>query len=129
MRKLAEKTMSSTIDVGNAIKAIQKSTSSNTILVEGTVEKIESVTEMVGAAGQALLGIVGFAENTADQIRAIATASEEQSSTSEEITRSVDEVNNIAKSNAATMNEASVAVGELVSQTSILTELVHKLQS
>ena len=129
VRKLAEKTMTSTTDVGNAIAAIQQSTADNTRLVEGAVEKIESVTEMVSSAGNALLGIVTLADSTADQVRAIATASEEQSATSEEITRSVDEVSNIAKNNEIAMTEAASAVGELVSQTHILTELVHKLQN
>jgi len=129
VRKLAEKTMTSTTDVGNAIAAIQKSTVDNTRLVEGAVEKIESVTEMVSSAGQSLLGIVDLADSTADQVRAIATASEEQSATSEEITLSVEEVNKIAKANAVTMNEASIAVGELVSQTHILTELIEKLHA
>ncbi len=129
VRNLAEKTMTSTTDVGNAIAAIQKSTADNTRLVEGAVSKIENVTEMVNSAGQALLDIVQLADSTADQISAIATASEQQTSTTEEITRSVEEVNNIAKVNAVSMNEASVAVGELVNQTHVLAELVHKLQS
>ena len=128
VRNLAEKTMTSTTDVGNAIAAIQKSTADNTRLVEGAVSKIENVTEMVNSAGQALLDIVQLADSTADQISAIATASEQQTSTTEEITRSVEEVNNIAKVNAVSMNEASVAVGELVNQTHVLAELVHKLQ-
>lgn len=55
VRNLAEKTMASTTDVGNAIASIQKSTIDNTHLVANAVEKIEKVTEMVSDAGEALL--------------------------------------------------------------------------
>ncbi len=129
VRNLAEKTMTSTTDVGNAISAIQKSTADNTRLVIGAVEKIEKVTEMVSHAGEALLGIVSLADTTADQVRAIATASEEQSATSEEITQSVDSINNIAKENANNMQEARKAVNEMVSQTHVLSQLIEQLQS
>ena len=129
VRNLAEKTMASTTDVGSAISAIQKSTSDNTKLVMDAVEKIEKVTEMVSHAGEALLGIVQLADSTADQVRAIATASEEQSATSEEITQSVDSINNIAKENANNMQEARKAVEEMVSQTHVLSQLIEQLQS
>ncbi len=128
VRNLAEKTMTSTTDVGNAISAIQKSTADNTHLVISAVEKIEKVTEMVSHAGEALLGIVQLADTTADQVRAIATASEEQSATSEEITQSVDSINNIAKENANNMQEARKAVNEMVNQTHVLSQLIEQLQ-
>ena len=129
VRNLAEKTMSSTTDVGNAINAIQKSTADNTKLVLDAVAKIENVTEMVGKVGEALLDIVHLADTTADQVRAIATASEEQSSTSEEITQSVDGINNIAKDTATNMQEARQAVNEVVSQTQVLAQLIVQLQN
>ncbi len=129
VRNLAEKTMTSTTDVGNAISAIQRSTADNTRLVIGAVEKIEKVTEMVNQAGEALLGIVQLADTTADQVRAIATASEEQSATSEEITQSVDSINNIAKENANNMQEARKAVEEVVNQSHVLSQLIEQLQA
>ena len=129
VRNLAEKTMTSTTDVGNAISAIQKSTADNTRLVIDAVTKIEKVTEMVSHAGEALLGIVQLADTTADQVRAIATASEEQSATSEEITQSVDSINNIAKENANNMQEARKAVEEVVNQSHVLSQLIEQLQS
>ncbi len=128
VRNLAEKTMTSTTDVSNAINAIQKSTTDNTRLVITAVEKIEKVTEMVSNAGEALLDIVHLADTTADQIRAIATASEEQSATSEEITQSVDSINHIAKENAHNMQQARIAVDEVVNQAHVLSQLIDQLQ-
>ena len=128
VRNLAEKTMTSTTDVGNAINAIQKSTADNSRLVIDAVEKIEKVTEMVSQAGEALLDIVHLADTTADQVRAIATASEEQSATSEEITQSVESINSIAKENANNMQQARQAVDEVVNQSHILSQLIEQLQ-
>ena len=128
VRNLAEKTMTSTTDVGNAINAIQKSTADNSRLVIDAVEKIEKVTEMVSQAGEALLDIVHLADTTADQVRAIATASEEQSATSEEITQSVDSINAIAKDNANRMQQAREAVNEVVTQSKVLSQLIEQLQ-
>ena len=128
VRNLAEKTMASTTDVGNAINSIQKSTTDNTKLVIAAVEKIEKVTEMVSKAGDSLHGIVNLADTTADQVRAIATASEEQSATSEEITQSVESINNIAKENTINMREARQAVNEVVNQSHVLSQLIEQLQ-
>ena len=76
VRKLAEKTMSSTQDVGNAIKSIQESTAKSTASVDDAVVRIEEATEYANASGQALEAIVSTVEGTADQVNAIATASE-----------------------------------------------------
>ena len=89
VRKLAEKTMASTQDVGNAIKAIQESTAKSTASVDNAVAQIEEATGLANESGRALEEIVTTAETTADQVNAIATASEEQSAASEEINHSI----------------------------------------
>ena len=68
VRKLAEKTMASTQDVGNAIKAIQESTVKSTESVDKAVEQIEQATEFANQSGSALEEIVATVEATADLI-------------------------------------------------------------
>ena len=79
VRKLAEKTMASTSEVGSAINAIQESTAKSVEGVDRAVEQIASATELATRSGEALTQIVSDAEITADEVRAIATASEQQS--------------------------------------------------
>ena len=98
VRKLAEKTMSSTTDVGNAIAAIQQSAGQSIQQVEKAVGNISEATEYSNKSGEALKEIVGMVDQTADEVLAIAAASEQQSATSEEINRSVADVNHIAAS-------------------------------
>ena len=89
VRKLAEKTMASTNDVSNAIRAIQESTSKSMASVDNAVRRIEEATDYANQSGSALEEIVATVEVTADQVNAIATASEEQSAASEEINQSI----------------------------------------
>ena len=128
VRKLAEKTMASTNDVGNAIKAIQESTAKSMTGVDNAVERIGEATELAGRSGRALEEIVSTVELTADQVNAIATASEEQSAASEEINHSIVQVNDMAKQTADAMAEAAKAVSDLAAQAQGLTNLIQELK-
>ena len=128
VRKLAEKTMASTNDVGNAIKAIQESTAKSMTGVDNAVERIGEATELAGQSGAALEEIVATVEATADQVNAIATASEEQSAASEEINQSIVQVNDMSRQTAEAMGEAAKAVSDLAAQARTLTELIQELK-
>ena len=129
VRKLAEKTMASTADVGNAIKSIQKSATKNMEQVDMTVQTIQTATGLADTSGSVLEEILAMSDNTADQVRSIATASEEQSATSEEINRSIGHVNTIASTTATAMREASRAVTELAAQAQQLQAMVVKMKA
>ena len=128
VRKLAEKTMASTQDVGNAIKAIQESTAKSMTGVDNAVERIGEATELASQSGAALEEIVATVETTADQVNAIATASEEQSAASEEINQSIVQVNDMSRQTAEAMAEAARAVSDLAAQAHGLTELIEAMK-
>ena len=128
VRKLAEKTMASTNDVGNAIKAIQESTAKSMTGVDNAVERIGEANELASRSGQALQEIVATVEVTADQVNAIATASEEQSAASEEINQSIVQVNDMSRQTAEAMAEAAKAVSDLAAQAQGLTNLIQELK-
>ncbi len=128
VRKLAEKTMASTQDVGNAIKSIQESTTKSMTGVDNAVERISEANELASRSGQALGEIVATVEATADQVNAIATASEEQSAASEEINQSIVQVNDMSRQTAEAMAEAAKAVSDLAMQAQGLTDLIQELK-
>ena len=128
VRKLAEKTMASTNDVGNAIKSIQESTAKSMTGVDNAVERIGEANELASRSGAALEEIVATVEATGDQVNAIATASEEQSAASEEINQSIVQVNDMSRQTAEAMGEAAKAVSELAAQAQTLTELIRELK-
>ncbi|MDY0306725.1 MAG: methyl-accepting chemotaxis protein, partial [Desulfovibrionaceae bacterium] len=113
VRKLAEKTMTATSEVGAYIKAVQDSARKNIQGTEATVLAVTAGTQTAEKSGEALREIVEMVEKTADQVRSIATASEQQSAASEQISRSTEEINRIAAETAEAMTQSAQAVSDL----------------
>jgi len=113
VRKLAEKTMSATQEVGTNITAIQHSARNNIEEVNAATKAITEATELANTSGQALTEIVELAAANSSVVTSIATAAEQQSSTSEEINRAIDEINRIVAETAEGMTQAYAAVQEL----------------
>ncbi len=129
VRKLAEKTMDATKEVGDFISAIQSGTRENIDGMTKAAAEVSASTESANKAGDALMGIVEIVEETAGQVRSIATASEEQSAASEQINRGIEEVNLIANDNAQAMRESTTAVEELMRLGEELTALIEELRN
>ena len=128
VRKLAEKTVASTNDVGNAIAAIQSSTAQSVKSMDSALKAVDTATTYAGQSGDALRQIVKNVETTADQVNAIATASEEQSAASEEINQSIVHVNAMSGQTAQAMAEANHAVTNLAQQAERLTQLITRMK-
>ena len=129
VRKLAEKTMGATREVGEAVTGIQNGTRANAENMDLALASVQRTTELAARCGQVLQEIVTMVESASDQVRSIATASEQQSATSEEITRSVDEINGISRDTAQVMASSAQAVEQLVGEANALKTLVHKMKS
>lgn len=128
VRKLAEKTMDSTLAVAGAIKAIQGAAAKSVTQMDSAMRYVEEATEYADQSGIALDKIVTMVDATADQAQNIATSAEEQSATSDEINRAIDHINAIAAEVATSMQEANTAVVDLSNQTHLLTALVDELK-
>jgi len=128
VRKLAEKTMQATTEVGNAIRGVQGGTRKNMDNVDRSVKTIEEATQAARLSGEALREIVKMVDTVSDQVRGIATASEQQSAASEEINKSVEQVSAISAETAQAMREAATAVQELANQSQVLKRLVDDLK-
>ncbi|MDR3358014.1 MAG: methyl-accepting chemotaxis protein [Desulfovibrio sp.] len=128
VRKLAEKTMSATHEVGDNIVAIQQAAEQNIKQMEQAVTAVTQATELANASGEALTGIVSLATQNSSVVTSIATAAEEQSATSEEINRAIDEINRITGETADGMVQASAAVQELAQMAQELNTVMDKLK-
>lgn len=129
VRKLAEKTMSATREVVEYVGAIQASTRQNVQATEIAVELVEDSTDLATRSGEALQAIMGMVESTADQVRAIATASEEQSAASEQINSSVTVINDISEQTAAAMIESTTAVESVAQLAQDLNGIIENMRS
>lgn len=129
VRKLAEKTMQATKEVGDAITGIQQGTTRSISAMGETTTNLHTATDLATKSGEALAEIVLESEQSADQVRNIAAAAEQQSSSCEEITHSVEDISRIAGATVDAMVESTQAVGELANQTSYLLTLVNQLRA
>ena len=129
VRKLAEKTMTATQEVGKAIAEIQTGTRKNIENVEQVAASIENATTLSVKSGQSLTQILAFVDQVNDQVRSIATASEQQSAASEEINHSVEQVATISAETAQAMGHATHAVAELMQQAQVLKQLIQEMKA
>jgi len=113
VRKLAEKTMDATKNVAQAIEAIQQMARHNIEGMDSASTAVDHATELAGKSGEALGAIVQLVEGTTSQVHSIATASEEQSASSEHIMNSVSEVSVISDQTADGMRESTDAIRSL----------------
>ncbi|MEA4854874.1 methyl-accepting chemotaxis protein [Solidesulfovibrio sp.] len=128
VRKLAEKTMTATKEVGDAIRGIQGGARKNYDNVAQAVTAVGEATALAATAGGILGEIVSLVDASADQVRSIATASDQQSATSEEINRSVDEVNRIAAETMDALRQSAQAVSDLAQQSQELNAMIQEMQ-
>lgn len=82
---------------------------------------------MAAKSGKELREIVSLAEATSDQVRSIATAAEEQSAASEQVTKSVQTIDQISTDNSEAMRASTEAIDELNMQLRELHLLVEEL--
>jgi len=113
VRKLAEKTMTATKEVGASVESIQKGTKESVAGMEEAAHSVLRSTAIATTAQEALREIVSLSQATTDQIRTIAAAGEEQSATSEEISKGAEQINRIASETAQVMQDAEQAVDSL----------------
>jgi len=126
VRKLAEKTMHATKEVGDAVQRIQSHARENVQAVELAAQDIVVSTEAASESGRFMDEIVHIVDETAMQVSSIATASEEQSAASEQINRAVSEVTRVASETAEGM---AVSARALVEISGLVEELDTVIQS
>ncbi|BDQ32512.1 hypothetical protein JCM14722_00540 [Pseudodesulfovibrio portus] len=113
VRKLAEKTMDATRDVGVAIQGIQEQVGQT---IEGVRDMSNLADEAAGLArksGKALSEIVEYAGTSSGRIGSIAAAASQQSITSEALSRTIVEVQAISDATGKGMEEAVQAVSRV----------------
>ena len=111
VRALAERTTKATREIAEMIKAIQQETHNAVKTMEEGVTEVERGSEHAKHSGEALERILDEINNLAMQVSQIATAAEEQTATTSEISGNmlrITDVGNIVSSNAQiSANEAS----------------------
>ena len=129
IRKLAEKTMRATKEVGESIKGIQACTKNNIAIVERSGASIESACDLANHSGASLREIVSLVESSTDQVQAIARASEQQAAMSREVNQRIFTINEISSSNSENMRLSALAIGKLANQARNLKKLIEEMEA
>lgn len=97
-----------------------------TVLIEGTVEKVNHGTSIADETAHALNGIVDGVDKVASFVSRIAAASNEQATAISQINQGILQVSQVVQTNSATAEESAAASEELSSQADTLkAEISH----
>jgi methyl-accepting chemotaxis protein len=128
VRKLAEKTMSATGEVATAVRDIQDSTQGVVSGMDETRTTVERTATMAETSGEALDRIVDQSTRIADMVRSIASASKQQSATSEEVNRSLGHINDLSRDISRQIGDAGARIDDVRALAHHLAELVDQFR-
>jgi len=113
VRALAERTTRATREIGEMIKSIQSETRGAVSAMEEGVREVESGTREAGRSGQAMDLILEQINNLTMQVNQIATAAEEQTATTSEISGSIHQITDISNQTSSSAHESSAEANKL----------------
>lgn len=113
VRALAERTSKATKEISGMIKDIQGATKTAVLSMEEGVAEVERGSAEAARSGEALNTIINKVTEVTAQINQIATAAEEQTATTFEISKNVHMIDGSVSSNAKGIQELSNSAGAL----------------
>ncbi len=100
VRVLAQRTQESTEEIREIIESLQSRSQQTTHMLQDNNEDISTTVELTEQTEQAFMGIESAVQQLLDMSTQIASATEEQASVTEEISRNVDNIHQVAQSTA-----------------------------
>ncbi len=128
VRNLAERTTQATKQIAAMIRSLQTEATEAVKSMRLGNEVVTEGIKLADKAGDSLKAIVENTERSVDMITQIAAASEEQSSTSEEISKNVESISTVSIQSAAGISQIAKAADDLSGLTESLRILVHRFK-
>ncbi|MBE7414746.1 MAG: hypothetical protein HS130_05745 [Deltaproteobacteria bacterium] len=128
VRKLAEKTMKATKEIGVMITAMQEETGKAISSMEHEVKAVEKGVKLATAAGQSLHEIVEKVGAVTSRMHQVAAAAEQQSTTTDQISGDVATMANVITDTSASAQQiarASEEIAELATGLKSKVEVFH----
>lgn len=121
VRKLADRTTKATDEVGGSILAIQTGTTEAVQSMDGGTEQVKIGVQRATVAGENLEKIVTSAVEVSSMVQSIAAAAELQSSSSEQVNRSAEQI-------AAVSRESGEGAAQAATAATAATDLSEKAE-
>ena len=99
-----------------------------TLLIQGSIEKVQAGTQIADETAVALGQIVEGIRKTSDIVGNIAISSNEQASNIAHINAGIDQVAQVVQHNSATAEESAAASEQLSSQAEMLKEMINRFE-
>ncbi|WP_438810783.1 methyl-accepting chemotaxis protein [Pseudomonas laurentiana] len=126
VRNLAQRTAQSTAEINTIIDAVQKGAEQAVRAIESGKRSSENGVEQVRLAGEILSGVTGAVQTIRDMSQQIATAAEEQTLVTEDISRNLCELVAIAANNQESVRRTEGASKHVHQVSSTLAELTGR---
>jgi methyl-accepting chemotaxis protein len=124
VRKLAERTTTATEEVAKSIQDIQNQTRAAVDRISQGTQTVDHGVHLATQADQALKQIVTSATNVAGMIQSIASAAQEQSTSSELITQNINAINTVTQQSAQGTRQTAIAAEQLSQRSTQLKDLI-----
>ena len=128
VRKLAERTSGATKEIVDTIKAIQTEARDANKTMQETETVVKRGTDLATQIEEVFREILSKVEKVTLEINQVAAATEEQSSTAEQISRNVDGINTVANETARGIEQIAEATSDLHRLTERLNDLIEQFK-
>jgi methyl-accepting chemotaxis protein len=128
VRKLAERTTKATKEIADMIKQIQKDTSEAVVQMNLGTEEVEKGKDLAKKAGESLMDIIKASVSVVDDINQVASASEEQSATADQISKNIEAISNVTNESSAGIQQVARAAEDLNRLTEGLQNMINKFK-
>lgn len=129
VRKLAEKTVQATDEVTAAIRTIQEGTHTSALAAEEAVRLTRESTRLADTSGERLDGIRDMTRQAAEDVAAIARATESQAKAGEKVLETMERISDQAHLTTLNMRESSSHASNLHSLAERLREIIDAMRS
>lgn len=113
VRKLAERTATSTKDIASTIGEINAISEAAVKAMHGAVTEVETGIDLIRKNGEGLKEIMAATVHVAERVEHIASASKEQSAAGESVATSLEHINVLVDNNAQSAHDAQLAADAL----------------
>jgi methyl-accepting chemotaxis protein len=128
VRKLAERTTDATKEIGQTIAAIQSGTREAVASMEEGVKEVNLGAEEAGKSGAALKDILLQIRTVTSEVSQIATASEQQTATTNEIANNIQQISEVMRETSKKIQENAGAASQLASLSQELQTVVSQFK-
>jgi len=128
VRKLAERTATSTSEISDMITSIQEEVDRTIQSMEYATKKVDTGVDLTNHAGDAFSSIVKRVDDLNTMVQQIASATEEMASTSEEISRDIESIAQVSRETSSNAGQTSRTSAELARLSKDLREIISSFR-